>query len=270
MISVYLNGRLGNNLFQYAFCRIAAIKQNCNFYIPKNREESISFYSYCSHKTFKYFEMSCESNPHYWTGENLFNIDYGFNDGNIIKSVGDINIENVTDGTLLVDFYQSDSYLLEYRNIIMNDWYKFNERIIEESKNLLNQYNIDEYCYIHLRGGDYKTIPQYFLPISYYIKAINHIIKINPKIKFLVITDDIDEGKKMFPEFDVISNTTEIDFYLISQSKYKIIPNSSFSWWASWLSKNNKITIAPNNWFNYNNGDTFSPPGIKTSFFTYI
>ena len=30
------------------------------------------------------------------------------------------------------------------------------------------------------------------------------------------------------------------------------------------------ITIAPNNWFNYNSGDTFSPPGIKTSFFTYI
>jgi len=214
--------------------------------------------------------MSCESNPHYWTGEKLFNIDYGFNDSNIIKSVEDINIENVTDGTLLVDFYQSDSYLLDYRNIIINDWYKFNESIVEESKDLLNRYNIDEYCYIHLRGGDYKTIPQYFLPISYYVKAINHITEINPKIKFLVITDDIDEGKKMFPEFDVINNTTEIDFYLISQSKYKIIPNSSFSWWASWLSKNNKITIAPNNWFNYNNGDTFSPPGIKTSFFTYI
>jgi hypothetical protein len=270
MISVYLNGRLGNNLFQYAFCRIASIKQNCNFYIPNNRDESISFYSYCSQKTFRYFEMSCESNPHYWTGEKLFNIDYGFNDSNIIKSVEDINIENVTDGTLLVDFYQSDSYLLDYRNIIINDWYKFNESIVEESKDLLNRYNIDEYCYIHLRGGDYKTIPQYFLPISYYVKAINHITEINPKIKFLVITDDIDEGKKMFPKFDVISNTTEIDFYLISQSKYKIIPNSSFSWWASWLSKNNKITIAPNNWFNYNNGDTFSPPGIKTSFFTYI
>jgi len=175
MISVYLNGRLGNNLFQYVFCRIASIKQKCNFYIPNNREESISFYNYCSQKTFRYFEVSHESNPHYWTGEKLFNIDYGFNDGNIVTSVGDVNIEDVTDGTLLVDFYQSDSYLMDYRTIIINDWFKFNESIVESSKELLNNYNIDEYCYIHLRGTDYKTIPQYFLPINYYLKAIDHI-----------------------------------------------------------------------------------------------
>ena len=270
MISVYLNGRLGNNLFQYAFCRISSIKQNCNFYIPNNREESVSFYNYCSEKMGRYLEISCESNPHYWTGEKLFNIDYGINDGHIVTSVGDIDIENVIDGTLLVDFYQSDSYLLEYRDTILNDWYKFNESIELESKELLDRYNVDEYCYIHLRGTDYKTIPQYFLPINYYLKAIDHIKVINPNIKFIVITDDIGEGNKLFPEFDVISNSTEIDFYLISKSKYKIIPNSSFSWWASWLSQENKITIAPNNWFNYNNGGDFSPPGIKTSLFTYL
>jgi hypothetical protein len=270
VISVYLNGRLGNNLFQYAFCRIASIKQNCNFFIPNNKEESISFYTDCSQKTSNYFEMSCESNPHYWTGERLFNIDYGINDGHIDTSVGDIDIENVIDGTLLIDFYQSDSYLLEYRDVILNDWYKFNESIVLESKELLDKYNVDEYCYIHLRGTDYKTIPQYFLPIDYYLNAIKHIKEINSNIKFLVITDDIEESKQMFPEFEVISNSTDIDFYLISKSKYKIIPNSSFSWWASWLSQENKITIAPNKWFNYNIGGDFSPPKIETTFFTYL
>jgi hypothetical protein len=214
--------------------------------------------------------MSCDSNPHYWTGNGLFDIDFGNNDGIITNSVGDINIENVTDGMLLTDFYQSDSYMLEYRDVIINDWLKFNETVILESKELLNQYNTDEYCYIHLRGTDYKTIPQYYLPISYYLKSVDHIKTIKPNIKFLVITDDIIESKLMFPEFDIISNSTNIDFYLLSQAKYKIIPNSSFSWWASWLSQNIEITIAPNNWFNYNNNSSFSPPGIKTSFFTYI
>ena len=270
MISVYLNGRLGNNLFQYAFCRISAIKQNCNFYIPNNREESISFYSYCSQKTSRGFDMSCESNPHYWTGEKLFSIDYGINDGCIYKLLGDTNVEDVTDGTLLTDFYQSDSYLLEYRDIILNDWYKFNESVVNESKELLDRYNVDEYCYIHLRSTDYKNIPEIFLPINYYLKSIDHIKELNPNIQFLVITDDVDDGKKMFPEFEVLSNSTEIDFYLISQSKYKIISNSSFSWWASWLSQNNKITIAPNNWLNYNCGGGFLPSGIKTSLFTYL
>jgi len=270
MISVYLNGRLGNNLFQYVFCRIAAMKQNCNYYIPKNKEESISFYSFCSNKTFSYLEMSCESNPHYWTGENLFNINFGHNDGIITSSIGDIDIENVRDGMLLTDFYQSDYYMLEYRDVIINDWLKFNDSVITNSEELLKKYNVDEYCYIHLRGTDYKTIPQYYLPISYYLKSIDHIRSIKPDMKFLVITDDVVESKIMFPEFDVISNSTEIDFYLLSQSKYKIIPNSSFSWWASWLSKNTEITIAPNNWFNYNSGFGFSPPRINISFFTYI
>lgn len=270
MISVYLNGRLGNNLFQYVFCRIASIKQNCNFYIPKNIDESISFYSFCSQKISRYMEKPCESNPHYWTGDGLFNIDFGINDEHITSSVGEININDVTNGMLLVDFYQSDSYMVEYRDAIINDWLKFNDTIILESKELLNQYNIDEYCYIHLRGTDYKTIPQYYLPISYYQKSIDHIKTIKPNLKFLVITDDVIEAKRMFPEFNVISNSMDIDFYLLSQAKYKIIPNSSFSWWASWLSQKNEITIAPNYWFNYNSGDTFLPPGIKTSLFTYL
>ena len=270
MISVYLNGRLGNNLFQYVFCRISSLKQNCNFYIPKNKEESISFYNYCSQKTSAFLALSCDSNPHFWIGEKLFSIDYGVNDEYIVTSVGDIDINNVTDGMLLVEFYQSDYYMLEYRDIILNDWLKFNENIVTESKELLEKYNTDEYCYIHLRGTDYKTIPQYFLPINYYLNAIDHIKSIKPNINFLIITDDVIESKKMFPEFEVINNSTEIDFYLISKSKYKIIPNSSFSWWASWLSQENEITIAPNNWFNYNNGDSFSPPRIKTSFFTYL
>jgi hypothetical protein len=100
---------------------------------------------------------------------------------------------------------------------------------------------------------------------------MNHIKNHKPDIKFLVITDDIDEGKKMFPDIEVISNTTEIDFYILSQSKFSIIPNSTFSWWSRWISKNNEMTIAPNKWFNYNSHEnTFYPPEIKTSFFTYI
>ena len=215
--------------------------------------------------------MPCESNPHYWIDNGLFNIDYGINDGNITSWMGDVDINNVTDGTLLVDFYQSDSYMLDYRDIIINDWLKFNESSIINSEKIVNKFSINEYCYIHLRGTDYKTIPHYYLPIDYYLKSINYVKTIKSNIKFLVITDDIEESKIMFPDFEAINNSIDVDFYLLSQAKYRIIPNSSFSWWASWLSQNNKITIAPNRWFNYNNKNMgFSPANIKTSLFTYI
>jgi len=74
----------------------------------------------------------------------------------------------------------------------------------------------------------------------------------------------------MFPEFESISNSVEEDFYMLTQAKYMIIPNSSFSWWAAWLNQNEPITIAPDRWFNYNSGDNFDPIGIKCSKFTYI
>ena len=40
------------------------------------------------------------------------------------------------------------------------------------------------------------------------------------------------------------------DFQYLSQCNHFIIPNSTFSLWASYLSKNlNKIVIKPKNWF---------------------
>lgn len=272
MVSVYFQGRLGNNIFQYIFCRISSIKNNCGFYIPNGFDESTNFYQEISSRLNINLEKSVPGNLHYWIGDNLFDIDFGKNDGIVNRIVGDVNIEDVTDGSFLIGFYQTDSYMKDYEVNIKNEWLPFKKNLKYISKPLLEKYDVDKYCYIHFRGGDYKTIPQFFLPIDYYRESINHIMSINNDIKFVIITDDIEEATKFFPEYDVISNKMEIDFYLLSRSKYSIIPNSSFSWWASWLNNNSEIIIAPNRWFNYNKcyGEGFEPHKIKTNKFYYI
>lgn len=271
MISVYLNGRLGNNLFQYAFCRISAIKQSCNFYIPSTIDESSKFYKHCSNQFGIYLELPCDTNPHYWTADKLFNVDFGYNDQNLKKIEKEEIPSVVTDNTFLIGFYQSESYLIEYRDIILNEWFKFNESIKKVADPILKKYDLNNHCFIHFRGTDYKTIPQYFLPHEYYLNAIEYLKNINSDLTFTIITDDVEESTKYFSDYEILNNETEIDFYLLSESKYKVIPNSSFSWWASWLSKNSIVTVAPNNWFNYNSkNNVFSPSGIKSKFFTYI
>jgi hypothetical protein len=61
-----------------------------------------------------------------------------------------------------------------------------------------------------------------------------------------------------------------VDFKLMYYSKYSIISSSSLAWWSNWLS-DKEITIAPNNWLNYNKpGDGFYPVDIMVDKFTYI
>lgn len=273
MISIYLNGRLGNQLFQYTFCRISALKNKCNFFIPSNKIESIEFYSQCNSKFKCNLSMSEESNPHYWVGDKLFDVDTGFNDDKINKIVNEYDIDyridynQIVDGDLIKGYCQFEENLLEYENLIKNEWFKIKPEIIESAKKITDKYNINDYCIIHFRGGDYKTIDRFYLPKTYYDDAKS---KIQKKIKYLIVTDDIMEAKKFFPEDEVISNTMEIDFCLLTLYKYVIIPNSTFSLWAAWLNINDPIVIAPNRWFNYKTEGNFFPIGMETKKFIYV
>lgn len=268
MISTYFNGRLGNQIFQYVAIRNLSKRLNCNFWIPKNAEES-SYYSDISKKLSIYLEETCLGNPHHWIGDKIFDIDFGYNDGLIDNIVGEVDLIDINiDNLLLYGFYQSDIYY-ESREDVKN-WLNIKDSLIESSSNIIKKYPIDEYCYIHFRGGDYKEIEKYFLPKTYYIDCIEHMLKININMKFVVITDDPEEASIFFSEYDILKNSVEIDFFLLLNSNYTIIPNSSFSWWACWLNDYKILTIAPDKWFNYNDGSSFSPKDIKTDRFKYL
>ena len=71
--------------------------------------------------------------------------------------------------------------------------------------------------------------------------------------KFFIFSDDTNMAKETLGNFDAVFVSTQSlleDFYLMQNSKHNIIPNSSFSWWASYLNSNpNRIVVAPKIWF---------------------
>ena len=105
--------------------------------------------------------------------------------------------------------------------------------------------------------------------MSYYEEAKQKILEYNPNVRFIVVTDDIDEAASRFVGYDIVSTSIAYDFSLLVQAQYLIICNSTFSWWAAWLS--NAIVIAPQGFNHYNiNRNVFSPADIKVDRFIWL
>ncbi len=254
MISIKLRGRLGNQIFQYAVCRLIAYKNNYNFYIHEVGEPSTEG----THLK-NFFE----------------NLEIGINEGNpsfhihddIYTQTFNPDILNSKDFTQLHGFFQSPKYFEGYEDVVRS-WFNLTNN--EETNFFLEKYKVEDYCYIHLRGSDYKWHSHWFLEKEYYQNAMNYMKSRFPHISFVIITDDINDSKNMFPEIDCESSDMKTDFLKLLNSKYNIISNSTFSFWSAWL-KEKEMVIAPNNWLNYNRPDLgFYPVDMKESKFIYL
>ena len=110
---------------------------------------------------------------------------------------------------------------------------------------------------IHIRGGDFISIEKLNIcKVDYYKNSIKYALSKGLK-NFIVISEDqkyskeiIKELKKCFPNLQISllqSTSIEKDFNIIRSSKLAILSNSTFSWWASFLSKTKKEFLVPSN-----------------------
>ncbi len=132
---------------------------------------------------------------------------------------------------------------------------------------------------VHVRTANlakHLELIHYFVGMEYYKKAMEYFPE---DTLFVVFSDRINWCKvhfsKLGKNFVFIDGNDEVhDFFLMSMMKHHIIPNSTFSWWASYLNKNpDKITIVPRYWqhpdlFAYPKGqpnDFYMPDWIMVS-----
>ena len=110
---------------------------------------------------------------------------------------------------------------------------------------------------IHIRGGDFISIKKFNIcKVDYYKNSIKYALSQGLK-NFIVISEDqkyskeiIKELKKCFANLQISllqSTSIEKDFNIIRSSKLAILSNSTFSWWASFLSKTKKEFLVPSN-----------------------
>ena len=110
---------------------------------------------------------------------------------------------------------------------------------------------------IHIRGGDFLSINNLNIcKLAYYKNSIKYFLSKGSK-NFMVICEDQIYGKELIKELKnyftdlqisiVKSDSIKNDFNLIRSSKLSILSNSTFSWWASFLSNSKKEFLVPSN-----------------------
>lgn len=154
----------------------------------------------------------------------------------------DPDIFNVEDNTLIHGNLQGIEYY-KHRRKEIQEWLKVEP--LELPENL---------CIINFRGGEYKYVKDFFLPIHYWLEAIRIMREINNDMQFEIHTDDPEEARKFFPDFKIVKDI-EINWRTLRYCHYAILSNSSFAILPIFLNDNVKEVIAPWGFGRYNTGE---------------
>lgn len=220
------NGRLGNQMFQYAALKVISLVMKQPIVLPDNigiKQEGC--FDFTNNVWIPYrldlldgFDLCCEIN----------------------------NIEG--DNIIIDGYFQTYKHIKEYEEEIIKE-FKFKPHILNSAQQIIKTYRNP--VSIHVRRGDYVAHPKYWVITPEYIQAALNEFN-DDEYTFLVFSDDMDWCKQVFPEGVIFieGNNQFEDLCLMSLCKHNIISNSTYGWWGAFLNTNpNKKVIAPENWF---------------------
>ena len=295
IIAKSILGRLGNQMFQYAYCK--AIKEAVGGSLafsydkvyrqketdqnPEGFEDSLRFFNVEEYIVFKGDALHQFSNKtqvflyravHYikrkWFKNQPWQLFfsriglyyYNDKDNDYQKDIKYLRKRSIFPKLVLCyDFLEIPERFDYIRSILLNEFTP-KQPPLECNKALYETINTNNSICISVRRGDYlnpKYADKFYICDETYIKRaiekVKHLIS-NPVLIFF--SDDIKWVKETI-ETDLPSYYESGEdpvwekLRLMYSCKHFIISNSTFSWWAQYLSRNeNKIVISPDRWYN--------------------
>ncbi|MBC6611643.1 alpha-1,2-fucosyltransferase [Hymenobacter sp. BT507] len=265
-----MNGRLGNQLFQYAFAVALSKKLNTSYVIDDRLVvDSVK----------KYFErINITDNQYlrrivkrYYRDRMPIVEQTGFEEVDISKNL-------VNNNVYYSGYFQSEKYI---------DSIKSSLKDIFKIKHIYEQQFVDKYASlfknkkvlaIHYRIGDYAVWggellggSNMVLPDSYYENALK-LIPDYENYKVVLVTDDAKSAQAKLPFIKdklVVSDQEILDFQVLMNADKLIISNSTFAWWAASLNKKNAEVFAPEFWIGFKVKKEY-PVGIISSSFVKV
>lgn len=284
MIVLTLGGGLGNQMFEYAFARQLQIETSDKeikfntFHVvlyENNKEalhnlclnESVSVCNQFEKNLYKYLEkikrrLCVWIKRYQWDDQNLF---YKLSQHGIFynTTIFDKLEYCVPKNKMkyIYGVYQNPHFWLQNREIIKAELKVKTEPSLE-NKNMLKKIEEANSVCVHVRRGDYVTNPRWkdlnICSENYYNAAMEYMEQHVPNCKFFIFSNNHEElvwikNNYNFSKYNVeyvdLSNPDYEELRLMYHCKHFVIANSTFSWWAQFLSENReKVVCAPKYW----------------------
>lgn len=288
MIYVKIKGRLGNQLFYYAFAR--KLQKNSNYgkivIIPEDAEydkfggiglldfkvsnveigdkiildfdQKCVYYAYQVLKkiikklNYKYLiNFICKS-QHFLNYMGIYNME-----GYEICKIYNTRRKNI----MISGAWEIPKYFDDIKETIQSE-IQPNKEILPHNIELASIIQESNAICLSIRKGDFLSKGNEKFNIcsdEYYYSGIKLICSKIPDAKIVVFSDDINWCKNnlRLDGYDVLYENNDGNdpvwekLRLMSMCKYFVIANSTFSWWAQYLCEyTNKIVVAPRPWRN--------------------
>jgi Glycosyl transferase family 11 len=244
MIAVELRGRLGNQLFQYAFAMAASSRLGTDFafYVPNaaapDGEELSRYFTLAGRK------LALIDDPGYprrW----IDNQDY--------DRPEDV-LEGLTDRTSYGGYFQSPRFFADVEREVRRAFEirpDLDRAFRDRFANLLAEPYV---CCQVRRAADYRTLlGGSQLPLEYYRQGLA-MVSPPPGTLIVFVADELEEvsgALSSIPGARFESNEPIVDFQLILHAQAAVISNSTFAWWAAWLAGPSRLVVAPRYWLGW-------------------
>ena len=251
MITTKLTGNLGNHIAYYVSVR--AIAEKLGYSWGFDPIPSYDYYNGAQQMSFMNIDYGEFPNNIQNTYKEL-ELRYNDHGDNVDVRPFDENVFNIVDDSELFGVFQAPEYFYD-RISDVKKWLSIKDEVINEAKSLITL--DDNTCLINFRGGEYKHHPGLIIRAEYYHRCIERMREINPEMKFIVITDDVECATQYLPGFPIHHFSIAIDYTLLNQTKYAILSNSSFPIFAMLTNENIKKVIAPYCWARWNGSEGY-------------
>lgn len=258
---------LGNQLFRYVTARCIAKDRGEEFGVLGKETFANNMHSSCglyfmdldfgkevTREDFKH--RYNEKEKRLYLGNSAHDLQYG-----AYVAGTDWDMYKVPEDTLLWGNMQAEDYYLKYKEEI-KEWLKVKPEYD------CYDFSQDDLCILHLRCTDYMDCPELFIKKSYWKKGMKNMRKINPNMRFMIITNDVKEANKILPGIPAYNFDLAKDYSIIKNAKYLLLANSSFTYFPAFTSETVKYIIAPKYWARHNVSDGYwsSEQNIYTGF----